>query len=169
MLLTRQQEYMLEVLNRLGCIRTEQLAQLVRRQFSIPSQESAQRIVHAALRQLAHGNTELRLDEDIAFLGRSGIDHDRLEAIDVMLELADASLPDFAAEKPPVLLRFIIRQKRFAVVSQHQPLMLPRFYPSEKVIVLQQSHERPTPWAIPNTQIFAVRQEDGSHRFLTRK
>ena len=168
MLLTRQQEYMLEVLNRLGCIRTEQLAQLVRRQFSIPSQESAQRIVHAALRQLAHGNTELRLDEDIAFLGRSGIDHDHLEAVGVMLELADDALPDFAAE-PPILLRFVIRQKQFAVVSQHPPLMLPRFLPSEKVIVLQQTHERPTPWAIPNTQIFAVRQEDGSHRFLTRK
>lgn len=172
MLLTRQQEFMLEVLKRLGCIRTEQMAVLLRQKFAIFSQAAAERIVHAALLQLKHCNSALRMEQDIACFAGWGIDPDRLDAISVMLELVGDALFDFAAETPPILLRFVVEQPKpaaFAVVRNRHDHLPPHFFPAEKVIILLHEGERPSFFPVDNTQIFAVKREDGSYRFLTRK
>ena len=172
MLLTRQQEFMLEVLKRLGCIRTEQMAVLLRQKFAISSQAAAERIVHAALLQLKHCNSALRMEQDIACFAGWGIDPDRPDAISVMLELVGDALFDFAAETPPILLRFVVEQPKptaFAVVKNSTGVLSPHFFPAEKVIILLQEGERPSAFPISNTQIFAVKQDSGTYRFLTRK
>lgn len=172
MLLTRQQEFMLEVLKRLGCIRTEQLAVLVRQKFSISSQAAAERMVHAALLQLKYCNSALRMEQDLVCLAGWGIEPDRLEAIRVMLELVGDALCDFAAETPPILLRFVVEQPKpaaFAVVTNNRSGLPPHFFPAEKVIILLHKGERPSVFPIDNTQIFAIKQEDGFYRFLARK
>lgn len=172
MLLTRQQEFMLDVLHRLGCIRTEQLAALVRQKFAISSQATAERMVHAALLQLKHCNSALRMEQDIVCFAGWEIEPDRPDAISVMLELVGDTLFDFAAETPPILLRFVVEQPKpaaFAVVRNRHDRLPPHFFPAEKVIILLHEGERPSSFPVDNTQIFAVKQEDGSYRFLTRK
>ena len=172
MLLTKQQEFMLEVLHRLGCIRTEQLSILLRQKFAIPTQEAAERITYAALQQLKHCHSALRTEQDIAYFTGWGIEPDRLEAISVMLELVGDALFDFAAETPPVLLRFVVEQPKptaFAVVKNSHNILPPHVFPAEKVIILLHEGERPSAFPISNTQIFAVKKDCGTYRFLTRK
>ena len=172
MLLTKQQEFMLVVLQRLGCIRIEQLTILVQQKFSITSKSAAERIVHAALQQLRHCCSNLRMEQDIVCFSSWGIKQDHFEAINVMLELVGDALFDFAAETPPILLRFVVEHPRptaFAVVKNSRSGLPPPLFPAEKVIILLHEGEQPTPFPISNTQIFAVKQENGLYRFLTRK
>ena len=172
MLLTKQQEFMLEVLRRLGCVRIEQLARLLRQKFAIPTQETAERITCAALSQLQHCQSSLRTEQDIAYFTGWEIEPDRLEAISVMMELVGDALFDFSAETPPVLLRFAVEQPKptaFAVVKNSPGTLSPRFFPSEKIIILLREGERPSAFPIQNAQIFAVKQDSGTYRFLTRK
>ena len=172
MLLTIQQEYILEVLNRVGCIRTEQLTRLVRWKFEIGTADAADRITQASLQQLRHCYATLRLEQEVVFYASRGIDHDRLEAIQIMLELGGQHLFDFVAATPPILLRFVVEQAKltaFAVAQNSRSFLPPHFFPEEKVIILLRKEERPTPFPIENTQIFAIKQDDGTYRFLTRK
>ena len=172
MLLTRQQEFLLEVLGRLGCARLRQLAVLVQRQFSLGSPETAERVVRAALRQLQYGNTGVCLEPDRAILGNKAPDNRFLDAIDVMLALSENVPLCFSAEQPPVLLRFAAEQKHvhaFAVVENRPSLLLPSFSPSEKVVLLLSRKDRPIQLPMENPQIFAIRQEDGSYRFFAPK
>ena len=172
MLLTKQQEFMLDVLYRLRCIRVEQLSVLLRQKFSLPTQMAAERITYAALQQLKHCHSALRIEEEVAYFSGWGMEPDRLEAISVMLELVGDALFDFAAETPPVLLRFVVEQPKptaFAVVKNSHSILPPHFFPAEKVIILLHEGERPSAFPISNTQIFAVKQDRGTYRFLTRK
>ena len=172
MLLTKQQEFMLEVLRRLGCIRIEQLAVLLRQKFAIPTKEAAERITYAALQQLQYCQSSLHIERDITYFAGWSIEPSRLEAISVMLELVGDALFDFSAETPPVLLRFVVEQPKptaFAVVRNSSSTLSPHFFPTEKVIILLQEGERPSALPIHNTQIFAVKQKCGTYRFLTRK
>ena len=172
MLLTKQQEFLLEILGRLGCARLQQLAVLVQRQFSLGSLDAAERMVRAALRQLHYGNTGVRLEQDLAALGSRTPDSKFLDAIDVMLALSENVPLCFSAEQPPVLLRFATEQKHihaFAVVENRPSLLLPSFLPSEKVVLLLSQKDRPIRIPMENQQIFAIRQEDRSYRFFAPK
>lgn len=172
MLLTKQQEFLLEILGRLGCARLQQLAVLVQRQFSLGSLDAAERMVRAALRQLQYGNTGVRLEQDLAALGTKSPDSKFLDAIDVMLTLYENVPISFTAEHSPILLRFSVQQNRvhtFAVVKSSQSLLLVNFHPLEKVVILLSQDERPMNLPIENQQIFAIRQEDRSFRFFIPK
>ena len=58
MLLTRQQRFLLDTVGRLGCIRYDQLAILLRRAFLLEDCARAERIARAAARQPREsGNT----------------------------------------------------------------------------------------------------------------
>lgn len=172
MLLTKQQEYILDALHRLGCIRVGQLAMLVHNKFSTPTLEGAERIVHASLRQLRSCHSTLRVEDDIACLINRGLNMELLEAITIMLELGGCAVFDFSAEPSPILLRFVVDRPKlaaFAVVkNDHKPIP-PHFYPAEKVIILLQPEDRPQPFPISNPQIFATKLPDGSYRFMAPK
>ena len=172
MLLTKQQEYILDVLHRLGCIRIDQLTMMVYNKFSTPTLEGAGRITRASVRQLQSCHSTLRMEDNIVYFTNRELDPNLLEAITIMLELGGCAVFDFNTEKPPILLRFVVDRPKlaaFAVVkNEHKPIP-PRFYPAEKVIVLLHRDERPKPFPISNPQVFAMKLHDGSFRFMAPK
>ena len=174
MLLTKQQRYILEVLDKLGSLRREQLTALICAKFCPQRPDAAEKMTDALLRQLRYGNAPVRMENGMVsrpdiragpYLG---------EAVDVMLELSSGALLDFDAKlRPPVLLRFATDGKRialFAVLSAEAVLSplatIPAFDPTERVILLQTGGEAPTDIPIPNKCFLAVRREDGTHRFF---
>ena len=90
MLLSIQQKYILEVLRKLR----EQLQAQVQGKFS-EINISAQRM-EAMLRQLRCAVGDVRLDAGAVWLGDTQPDFRRLEAVDVMLELAEGHPQDFS-------------------------------------------------------------------------
>lgn len=171
MLLTRQQEFLLEVLKRLGCARPAQLAILLHRKFSLGSLNAAERMARAALRQLQYGNAGVRLEQGLAIFENRTPDGHLPDAIDVMLELSENVPISFSAEQPPILLRFSVQQNRvytFAVAESSHALPS-AIQPLENVVILLSQEERPVNLPIGNQQIFAIRQEDGAYRFFAQK
>lgn len=175
MLLTRQQRFLLDALARLGCARQDQLTALVRARFCRTSPETAERLTEAMLRQLSHGNCELRVEGGLVRLPRIRADPARLEAIDVMLELSGCAPLDFCAgQSPPVLLRFAAQGKKihlFAVLTADSLTDVlyrrPSFQSTERVIfLLGDAGAPPALPAMPNKRFFAAVQADGSHRFF---
>lgn len=174
MLLTKQQRYVLDVLERLGCARKDQLAALVGTRFCSRNPQAAQRLTEAMLRQLCYGNCALRVEGSLVRLPRIRADPRRLEAIDVMLELSNAAPLDFdGRQAPPALLRFAVQGKKislFAVLSAEAPVDRPcrrlTLQPTERVVFLLGGQTPDSLPDIPNKCFYAAAQADGSHRFF---
>ena len=178
MLLSKQQRYVLDVLQRLGCARENQIESLLRARFFPPGKAVPPGFVDAMLRQFRCGNIELRRQGDVIFLPGKEPSGRLLEAVDVMLELSGAKPSDFWAEdKGAVLLRFSVAGKRislFAVLhaaslTGHDARSPPAIGAAERVVVLLPPGAPPPALPIPNTVFYALRQEDGSHRFFARE
>lgn len=95
----------------------------------------------------------------------------RIEAIDVMLELSAAQPENFYAVDKHTLLRFSLGEpgfKRFAIVSGSAPPPERELRQEETVIVLLPNGAKPE-LSYARPIIFAIRQEDGTHRFFARK
>ena len=100
--------------------------------------------------------------------GRSAAD----EAIDVMLELSAAQPEDFYAVDKHTLLRFSLGEpsfKQFVIVSGSDPPQEHEIRQDEKIIVLLPDDIRPETFPYTRPVIFAIRQENGTHRFFARK
>lgn len=169
MLLSIQQKYIVEVLRQLGYIRQEQLRTLVQEKFS--EMEISDQRMKAMLRQLRYAVGEVRLDADAIWLGATQPDARRLEAVDVMLELAEGRMLDFfVAVHPPELLRFSLggsSLRLFTVATLSDPLhssIQARDSPG-RVVWLSDSGAPPDGLTLPPKHFFAARQPDGSHRF----
>lgn len=107
MLLTVQQKYILEVLRKLHFIRRRQLAVLLGKKFQHPDSEISEVRLDAMLRQLRAGNSGVFLDGDLVRLSGARPDALCLEALDVMLELAEGVPEDFTTRvERPGILRF---------------------------------------------------------------
>ena len=82
--------------------------------------------VEATLRQLRYAMGDIRLDGSAVWLGETQPDSRRLEAVDVMLELAEGRPQDFStAVRSPELLRFTLEGnslRLFTVVTLSDPL-----------------------------------------------
>ena len=111
MLLSKQQQYVLDVLMRLGCVRKNQLEALLKARFFPPEKAVPPGLLDAMLRQFRCGDVEVRRQGDVIFLPEKMPDARLLEAIDVMLELSGA-VATFSLEskptgslRPDVLLR----------------------------------------------------------------
>ena len=177
MLLSKQQRYVLDVLQRLGCARGNQLEALLKARFFPPEKAVPPGFLDAMLRQFRCGNMEVRRQGDVIFLPEKTPDARLLEAVDVMLELSGAAPSDFWAEcKGAVLLRFSVAGKRvslFAVFhagdlgpDARSPPVVSR---AERVVVLLTGDSPPPALPIPNTVFYALRQKEGSHRFFARE
>ena len=178
MLLSKQQQYVLDVLRRLGCARETQLQALLQARFFPPDKAVPPGFLEAMLRQLRCGSVQVRRQEDVIFLPERPPDERLLEAVDVMLQLSGAAPSDFWTEdKGAVLLRFSIAGKRvglFAVLHTDDLIgpdvrAPPAVSGAERVVVLLSSDSSPPVLPIPNTVFYALRQKDGSHRFFARK
>ena len=170
MLYTIKQKFILDVLKKLGCVRRRQLRALMRGHFQEGSFEITQASMAAMLRQLRVGAADLRMDDELVWLSNQQPDFQRLEAIDVMIELTGGSPQSFEGKlAPPRLLRFSYGQdslRLFTVVSLEAslPELLERS-PKERVVWISDSGEIPQGLILPPKHFFAARQPDGTHRF----
>ena len=177
MILTKQQRYVLDILDKLGCARKDQLGTLLHAKFYPPEKPLPAGLMDSLLRQFAFCNIRLNTEGDAVFLPGKKPESDRLAAVDVMLELSMATPTEFWAEKGPFLLHFSVAGDRvnlFAVLhaarcSEIDVRAPPALNPSERVVILLDGECRPPALALPNPQFYAIRQENGTHRFFAKE
>ena len=171
MLLTKQQKYLLAVLEQLGCAEQRQLAVLLQKMFAFSSLDDAVRVTGACVRQMRMGGLLQISDGLVSQCGEQAIPQ-QIEAIDVMLELSAAQPENFYAVDQHILLRFSLGEpsfKQFAIVSGSDPPPEREIWQAEKAIVLLPDGIRPEAFSYTRPVIFAIRQENGTHRFFARK
>lgn len=170
MLITKQQQFILNALERVGGLREAQMISLIRPVFCAERPEVAPQVVAAALRQFSSCNVKLHDDGGVIHLQGTDLpDVKLLEAIDVMLQLAGAGLADYWKGNPPVLLRFCVQGQRvrtFSVAGYGPDVFTAVFPPHERIILLFGGQSQPQALPVSNKQFIAVRQEDGTHRFF---
>ncbi|WP_455582544.1 hypothetical protein [Dysosmobacter sp.] len=175
MLLTRQQKYILEIMQKLGAVRIEQLTRMLQMRFFPEGHQVPDGFTERLVRQLIYCGEHLQLQGDVlSLLGKRANEH-RLEAVDVMLELSQRNLSDFWAQDDGLLLRFAVSGRRVSIFAVIHSAALtdaeirapPTVGPTERVVILLQgANERPQ-LPIPNPKFYALRQADGTHRFFT--
>ena len=171
MLLTKQQKYLLAVLEKLGCAEQRQLAALLQKTFAFSFLDDAVRVTGACVRQMQMGGLLQIADNIVAQVGEHPAAQ-RIEAIDVMLELSAAQPEDFFAVDKHTLLRFSLGEpsfKQFVIVSGSDPPPEREIRRDEKIIVLLPDGTKPETFSYTRPVIFAIRQENGTHRFFARK
>ena len=171
MLLTKQQKYLLAVLEQLGCAEQRQLAALLQKMFAFSSIDDAARVTGACVRQMQMGGL-LQISDGIATQIGAQPSAQRIEAIDVMLELSAAQPEDFYAVDKHTLLRFSLGEpsfKQFVIVSGSDPPPEREIRQDEKIIVLLPDGAKPEAFSYTRPVIFAIRQGNGTHRFFARK
>ena len=171
MLLTKQQKYLLAVLEKLGCAEQRQLAALLQKTFAFSSHEDAVRVTNACVRQMQMGGL-LQISNGLVTQTGGQPSPQQIEAIDVMLELSAAQPESFYAVDQHILLRFSLGEpsfKQFVIVSGSDPPPEREILQDEKIIVLLPDDIRPETFPYTRPVIFAIRQENGTHRFFARK
>ena len=171
MLLTKQQKYLLAVLDKLGCAEQRQLAALLQKTFAFSSLDDAMRVTGACVRQMQMGRLLQITDGIVSQCGEWAIPQ-RIEAIDVMLELSAAQPDDFYAVDQHILLRFSLEEpsfKQFVIVSGSDPPPEHEIRQDEKILVLLPDSIRSETFSYTSPVLFAIRQENGAHRFFARK
>ena len=171
MLLTKQQKYLLAALEKLGCAEQRQLAALLQKMFAFSSLDDAMRVTGACIRQMQRGGLLQIVDGIVTPIGERPATQ-QIEAIDVMLELSAAQPEDFYAVEQHILLRFSLGEpsfKQFVIVSGSDPPPEREIRRDEKIIVLLPGGTKPETFSYTRPVIFAIRQENGTHRFFARK
>ena len=171
MLLTKQQKYLLAVLEKLGCAEQRQLAALLQKMFAFTSIGDAMRVTNACVRQMQMGGLLQNSDGLVTQTGACPV-APQIEAIDVMLELSAAQPEDFYAVDKHILLRFSLGEpsfKQFVIVSGSDPPPEHEIQQDKKIIALLPDSIRPEAFLYTRPVIFAIRQENGTHRFFARK
>ena len=171
MLLTKQQKYLLAALEKLGCAEQRQLAALLQKMFAFSSLDDAVRVTNACARQMQMGGLLQISDGLVSPCGKQAFSQ-RIEAIDVMMELSAAQPESFYAVDKHILLRFSLEEpsfKQFVIVSGSDPPPEREIQQDEKIIVLLPDSIRPEAFSYTRPVIFAIRQENGTHRFFARK
>lgn len=171
MLLTKQQKFLLAALEKLGCAEQRQLAALLQKTFAFSSLDDAVRVTNACVRQMQMGGL-LQIADNIVTRTGAQPSTQRLEAIDVMLELSAVQPGSFYAVDKHILLRFSLGGpsfKQFVIASGSDPPPEREIRQDEKIIVLLPDSIRPEAFSYTRPVIFAIRQGNGTHRFFARK
>ena len=171
MLLTKQQKYLLAVLGQLGCAEQRQLAALLQKIFAFSSLDDAVRVTGACVRQMQMGGLLRIVDGLVNLCGEQSVPQ-QIAAIDVMLELSAAQPESFYAVDKHILLRFSLGEpsfKQFVIVSGSDPPPEHEIQQDKKIIALLPDSIRPEAFSYTRPVIFAIRQENGTHRFFARK
>ena len=171
MLLTKQQKYLLAVLEKLGCAELRQLAALLEKTFAFSSFDDAVRVTGACVRQMQMGGL-LQISDGLITQTGGQLNTQRIEAIDVMLELSAAQPESFYAVDKHILLRFSLGEpsfKQFVIVSGSDPPPEHEIQQDKKIIALLPDSIKPEAFSYTRPVIFAIRQENGTHRFCARK
>lgn len=171
MLLTKQQKYLLATLEKLGCAEQRQLAALLQKTFAFSTIDDAVRVTSACVRQMQMGGL-LQISDNIVSQCEEWAIPQRIEAIDVMLELSATQPESFYAVDKHTLLRFALGEpsfKQFVIVSGSDLPPEREIRQDEKIIVLLPNGAKPEIFPYTRPVIFAIRQENGTHRFFARK
>ena len=171
MLLTKQQKYLLAVLEKLGCAEQRQLAALLQKMFAFSFLDDAVRVTNACVRQMQMGGL-LQISDGLITQTGGQLNTQRIEAIDVMLELSAAQPESFYAIDKHILLRFSLGEpsfKQFVIVSGSDPPPEHEIQQDKKIIALLPDSIKPEAFSYTRPVIFAIRQENGTHRFFARK
>lgn len=171
MLLTKQQKYLLAVLEKLGCAEQRQLAALLQKIFAFSSLDDAVRVTGACVRQMQMGGL-LQISNGLVTQTGGQPSPQQIEAIDVMLDLSAAQPESFYAVDKHILLRFSLggpNFKQFVIVSGSDPPPERGIRQDEKTIVLLPDNIRPEAFSYTRPVFFAIRQENGTHHFFARK
>ena len=171
MLLTKQQKYLLAVLEKLGCAEQRQLAVLLQKMFAFSFLDDAVRVTGACVRQMQMGGLLQISDSIVSHYGERAVSQ-QIEAIDVMLELSATQPEDFYAVDKHILLRFSLGEpnfKQFVIVSGSDPPPERELQQDKKIIALLPDGTKPEIFPYTRPVIFAIRQENGTHRFFARK
>ena len=171
MLLTKQQKFLLAALEKLGCAELRQLAALLQKIFAFSSLDDAVRVTNACVRQMQMGGLLQIAGALVTQIGAQPSTQ-RIEAIDVMLELSAAQPEDFFAVDKHTLLRFSLGEpsfKQFVIVSGSDPPPEREIRQDEKIIVLLPDGAKPEAFSYTRPVIFAIQQGNGTHRFFARK
>jgi len=104
MLLTMKQRYVVGVLNKLGCLRRDQLYILTRDRFKTEDFTLSEYQMDEILRQLPFLVNEIRVENGVVRLSDHKPEPLRLEAIDVMLELSNGYPIRFSAVRDEDIL-----------------------------------------------------------------
>ena len=86
-------------------------------------------------------------------------------------QVSAASIEDYWRARSPVLLRFCVQEQKFRsfAIAKYTPELFSIDFPQhERIIMLFDGQGQPQTLPVSNKQFFAVRQEDGSHRFFAR-
>ena len=171
MLLTKQQKYLLAGLEKLGCAEQRQLAALLQKTFAFSALDDAVRVTGACVRQMQMGGL-LQISDGLITQTGGQLNTQRIEAIDVMLELSAAQPESFYAVDKHILLRFSLGEpsfKQFVIVSGSDPPPEHEIQQDKKIIALLPDSIKPEAFSYTRPVIFAIRQENGTHRFCARK
>ena len=171
MLLTKQQKFLLAALEKLGCAEQRQLAALLQKMFAFTPIGDAMRVTNACVRQMQMGGLLQNSDGLVTQTGACPV-APQIEAIDVMLELSAAQPEDFFAVDKHILLRFSLGEpsfKQFVIVSGSDPPPEHEIQQDKKIIALLPDSIKPEAFSYTRPVIFAIRQENGTHRFFARK
>lgn len=168
MLLSMKQRYIVKVLDKLGCIRRDQLYILTRDAFKTEDFTLSESQMDALLRQLPYLVNDVRVENGVVRYSAITPEALRLEAIDVMLELSNGYPVKYSAVRDSdVLLKFSLGgqpPKLYAVaVYTGDAYVLDN---TKTVVWITENHLPPGQIALAKNQYYAQRQEDGSHRFF---
>ena len=168
MLLTMKQRYVVDVLNRHGCLRRDQLYILTRDHFKTEDYTLSECQMDEILRQLPFLVNEIRVENGVVRLSDHKPEPLRLEAIDVMLELSNGYPIRFSAvHDEDTLLRFSLgcdppRQYTLAAYSETAAAL----QTGKNIVWIASERLKPELLSLARQQFYAQRQEDGSHRFF---
>ena len=169
MLLSTQQKYLLGVIQKLGCVRKDQLIALFQPAFCAENPGAAEEIGGAALHRLRCCCQQLRETEGIYHLTNEVPNARILEAIDIMIDLTMAKPLDFRRGHDQMLLRFTLQEqkvRRFIVAEYGTKPSELEIGTYDRIILLFDGQGQAQPLLVSNKQFFAVRQENGKHRYF---
>lgn len=168
MLLTMKQRYVVDVLNRLGCLRRDQLYILARDHFKTEDFTLSEYQMDEILRQLPFLVNEIRAENGVVRLSDQKTESLRLEAIDVMLELSNGYPIRFSAVRDEdILLCFGLGSdppRQYTVVAYSDAAA--SVEDGKNIVWISEKFLKPESLSLAKQQFYAQRQEDGSHRFF---
>lgn len=168
MLLTMKQRYVVDAVNKLGCLRRDQLYILTRDHFKAEDFTLSESQMDSTLRQLPFLANEIRMENGLVHLSSSAPEPLRLEAIDVMLELSNGYPIRFASvHEEDLLLRFSLGcdpPRRYAVAAYSETAAA--LQTGKNIVWIASERLKPELLSLARQQFYAQRQEDGSHRFF---
>ena len=167
MLLTNQQKCIMEILGKVGCIRRNQLLALLYGKYRERVMTMRPEHLTPMLRQLSGISHAVCVEDDVIRL---------LESIDVMLEITGGCPLQFSIPTSlPALLCFLFGDELTAyyvaaLTAEREPSFRRiEIGEKERLIWLPEHSLALQGKELPDRQIVAQKQKDGTHRFFANK